>query len=155
MLDPACGTGGFLVEAHAFQSQVGTANANLVGVDKDHDLFRLSSALLRITATTRGRTFEFNALDPAQWSVVGDELFDVVLTNPPFGTRIGLRDERILRTYSLGHQWVFNRHDSKWQPTPIVLGAQAPQVLFHRTLCTQAEAGRAAWYRPARGSLRQ
>ena len=130
VLDPACGTGGFLVEAHAFQSRAGTANASLIGVDKDHDLFRLSSAVLHITAKNRGHTFEFNALDAAQWSVVGDELFDVVLTNPPFGTRIGLRDETILNTYSLGHQWVFNRHDSEWRMTPIVLGTQAPQVLF-------------------------
>ena len=33
-------------------------------------------------------------------------------------------------TYSLGHQWIFSRHDSRWRETPIVLGAQAPQVLF-------------------------
>ena len=130
VLDPACGTGGFLVEAHAFQSRTGTPHARLVGVDKDHDLFRLSSALLRITAKTRSNTFEFNALDPAQWYRVGTDLFDVVLTNPPFGTRIGLRDRAILETYSLGHQWISHEADTKWRMTPIVLGAQAPQVLF-------------------------
>src|SRR5580765_2741109 len=43
VLDPACGTGGFLLEAHAYQQRHGKPKGRLVGVEKDHDLFRLSS----------------------------------------------------------------------------------------------------------------
>ena len=35
----------------------------LVGVDKDHDLFRISSALLRITCGSRARIYNANSLD--------------------------------------------------------------------------------------------
>jgi type I restriction enzyme M protein len=130
VLDPACGTGGFLLEAHTYQSKTGKVQNRLVGVDKDHDLFRLCSAMLRIASNDRGEVFNFNSLDLRQWeSRVGQELFDVVLTNPPFGSRIGLRDQTILDNFALGHQWVSTR-ENRWQQTKASLGAQDPQILF-------------------------
>jgi len=131
VLDPACGTGGFLLEAHTHQSTIGKAQNRLVGIDKDHDLFRLCSAMLRIASKDRGEVFNFNSLDFRQWgSKVGEELFDVVLTNPPFGARIGMRDEKILEDFALGHQWVSAGEEGRWRQTKAQLGAQDPQVLF-------------------------
>ena len=131
VLDPACGTGGFLVEAHTFQSKLGKPKKRLIGVDKDHDLFRLCSAMLRIVSSDRGEIFNFNSLDLRQWSPTGvDELFDVVLTNPPFGARIGLRDQSLLEKFALGYQWVPGRQERRWQKTTALLGAQSPQILF-------------------------
>ena len=134
ILDPACGTGGFLLEAFAYQSRKGKAKSRLVGVDKDHDLFRLSSALLQIATAGSAASFNFNALEQAAWSPVNagtTELqFDVVLTNPPFGSRIGVSDTALLRTFDFGHQWIFRATPDSWVRTDGLLAAQDPQLLF-------------------------
>lgn len=137
VLDPACGTGSFLLEAHAFQT--GRAKrvpvtGRLVGVDKDHDMFRLASALVHIAAQHRGEVYSFDALTDEQWRAHLDlreeQLFDVVLTNPPFGARIGVRDSAILREFSLGHVWVHKPNEQRWRETPGICSTQDPQTLF-------------------------
>lgn len=132
VLDPACGTGGFLVEAHLYQVKEGRAGGRLVGIDKDHDLFRLSSALMQIASQGRARICNFNSLDAVQWSDHfgngEDQLFDVVLTNPPFGARIGLRDPELLQKFALGHQWI--QSDGHCYQVDSLLGSQDPQILF-------------------------
>jgi type I restriction enzyme M protein len=135
VLDPACGTGGFLLEAHCYQASrraPGQVLGSLVGVDKDHDLFRLCSALLQIASGGRASIRNFNSLDSRQWDahVTAAELFDVVLTNPPFGARIGVRDRAILQAFSLGHRWVSRRAGPGWLETQTVLMSQDPQLLF-------------------------
>jgi type I restriction enzyme M protein len=137
LLDPACGTGGFLVESNVHQATragLGQVTGRLVGIDKDHDLSRLAAALLRIASHGRAVIRNFNSLDPHEWSEIitadGEELFDIVLTNPPFGARIGVRDPHILKHYSLGHQWVQKTGASVWQQTGAICASQDPQILF-------------------------
>lgn len=135
VLDPACGTAGFLVESHAYQlalAGAGVPIGRLVGIDKDHDLSRLATALLQITTSDRGTVYNFNSLDIDQWdNTLGNgTLFDVILTNPPFGARIGLRDRAILKRYAFGHQWVQLRGTTTWQQTTTVSNVQDPQTLF-------------------------
>jgi type I restriction enzyme M protein len=130
VLDPACGTGGFLLEAHVYQARHGQPTGALVGSDKDHDLYRLCSALLQIATKGRAELFNFNSLEAASWRSVGpSEGFDVVLTNPPFGARIGVRDPALLKEFALGHQWI-EGGGGEWLESPAVLAAQSPQVLF-------------------------
>ena len=131
VLDPACGTGGFLMEAHAYQirqvldeSLMGT----LLGVDKDTDLARLASTLLRVGTTGRAIVRNTNSLDKRNWKL-SQEQFDVVLTNPPFGSRIGIKDEKMLAQYSFGHQWTRNEK-GEWLETEGLMVSQDPQVLF-------------------------
>jgi len=134
MLDPACGTGGFLMETHAYQMRYGKPEGRLVGIDKDHDLFRLSSALLQLTTRGRGKVLNCNSLDLGQWGEISgegnDSLFDVILTNPPFGARIGLSDTRLLQDFALGHQWVLKEGMTEWNQTGALLSTQDPQILF-------------------------
>lgn len=134
VLDPACGTGGFLLEAHACQLRQGKPKGRLVGVEKDHDLFRLSSAFLQISTRGRAELFNSNSLDASTWEGVkgkrDEGLFDVILTNPPFGARIGVTDARILQQFSLAHDWVLNETDGVWRELRSVTASQAPQVLF-------------------------
>lgn len=76
VVDPACGTGGFLIEAHAFQHQKAgpfEQFGRLVGVDKDRDLARLAAALLRLASGGRAEIKNFNSLLPINWSeMIGD-----------------------------------------------------------------------------------
>jgi type I restriction enzyme M protein len=135
VLDPACGTGGFLAETHLFQVATSAGKSitgRLVGIDKDHDLFRISSALLRITSGKRVELFNNNSLDPDTVALVAgpERRFDVILTNPPFGSKIGVRDARILREYELAYQWIQRGGEKQWQRTEVLSLTQDPQVLF-------------------------
>jgi type I restriction enzyme M protein len=127
VLDPACGTGGFLLESHVFQASQGAAEGRLVGVDKDAGLARLSAALLRVATNSRSHVSNFSSLDLARWAT--DDRFDVILTNPPFGARIGITDRSVLKQYELAHRWV-QTSSAEWRKTSDVLGSQSPQVLF-------------------------
>lgn len=132
VLDPACGTSGFLSESHRFQVEQGSkVTGRLVGIDKDHDLYRISSALLEITCGKRTELYNLNSLDKRELSLhsLEDDSFDVVLTNPPFGSKIGVRDKDILRDYDLARQWI-KRDDGAWRMSDTITSTQDPQILF-------------------------
>lgn len=136
--DPALGTGGFLAEAHIHQvsrHSRSVLGGKLVGVDKDTGLARLSGALLRILAGERAHVFNFNSLSHEEWEEhipgSGEGSFDVVLTNPPFGAKIGIRDEAILRRFDFGHVWTADSRLSKsWNMTGALSNSEDPQILF-------------------------
>ena len=131
IIDPACGTGGFLMEAHAHQSHntVGEeVTGILLGVDKDTDLARLASTILKVATRGRAIVQNTNSLEIAYWKSRWNEI-DVVLTNPPFGSRIGIKDDDILIHYAFGHQWV-RQQEGGWFETEGILASQDPQVLF-------------------------
>ncbi|HUJ09946.1 MAG TPA: N-6 DNA methylase [Verrucomicrobiae bacterium] len=136
VLDPACGTGGFLSESLVFQDETVIGDSQvpgrLVGIEKDPDLARLATALLCISTGGRSELLNANSLDPAEVVAAGlsaDFRFDVVLTNPPFGSRIPIQDKAILRNYELAHSWI-SLSENKWSMTPVLLNAQDPQILF-------------------------
>ncbi len=132
VLDPACGTGGFLAEAHVFQARRPGAKptGSLVGIDKDFGLARLATAMLQIAAGARARVASFNSLSMSEWEEARvQEDFDVILTNPPFGARIGIKDAAVLAHYDLGHQWSA-QEDGPSRKTSALLSSQDPQILF-------------------------
>ncbi|MGI5868789.1 MAG: N-6 DNA methylase [Kiritimatiellia bacterium] len=135
VLDPACGTSGFLIEAHTYQTRLSNsllATGKLVGVDKDPDLYRISRALLQIVCGKRSSIHNLNSLDALTGShPLASQQFDVILTNPPFGSRVGLKDKTVLCRYDFGHQWISDpRSSEKWLRTDVVSPTQAPQLLF-------------------------
>lgn len=137
VLDPACGTGGFLSETLIYQTRKypkDKATGQLVGVDKDSGLARLAAAMLRVVAGNRSSIRDFNSLDLLEWqSHAGEDFegkFDVVLTNPPFGSKIGVDSEEILARYDFGRVWVPNESDKRWVKTDGRVADQDPQVLF-------------------------
>jgi type I restriction enzyme M protein len=135
VVDPACGTGGFLVETHAFQAeseQITNNVGKLIGMDKDRDLSHLSEALVEIAAPGRAIILNVNSLDlqalaklPAGVSPLEA---DFVLTNPPFGAKIKITDKAILSQYALGHKW--SQNEKGWKQEIGVRDAQDPQILF-------------------------
>jgi type I restriction enzyme M protein len=144
VLDPACGTGGFLAETQIYQLRRYAGermSGSLVGVDKDAGLARLASALLKIVSRERGRVYDFNSLSTAEWkqhtgaTVAG--AYDVVLTNPPFGAKIGVKDRAVLAEFDLGHVWSEERGQGRWVQTGALANSQDPQILFLE-LCVRA-----------------
>jgi len=72
LVDPACGTGGFLLAAHTWMMRDGSA---LTQEQREH----LRRDALRGVEIVQGTDDALRQL--------GDQRFDVVLTNPPFGRK--------------------------------------------------------------------
>lgn len=153
IIDPACGSGGFLVEAlrHVWKKvddqgasfkwpdaaieteKQKVAIDNFRGIDKDAFLSKVAKAYMAILGDGRGGVFCENSLEqPKNWSRKtrdGVQLgsFDVVITNPPFGKKLAIEAEETLASYSLGHAW--KSVDDVFEKGA-VLDKQAPQILF-------------------------
>lgn len=54
--------------------------------------------------------------------------FDIILTNPPFGSKIPVTDSNILEQYELGHIW--NKNGDRWVKTDRLKGSVPPEQLF-------------------------
>ncbi len=135
IVDPAAGTGGFLVAAHAFRvaNYGDAAFGPLIGIDKDRDLYRLGGAMAKLATSDSAHYHCANSLDLANLVGMRDHSpcdADIVLTNPPFGTRIGISETSILRQFDLGHAWVYSESDRRWHRTRHLRQVQDPQILF-------------------------
>ncbi len=64
------------------------------------------------------------------------EFFDVIVTNPPFGSKIPVKDESILRQYQLAHIWENNKQTGRWTMTNKLQSSVPPEILFLER-CTQ------------------
>ncbi|MFD7016004.1 N-6 DNA methylase [Streptomyces sp. NPDC059928] len=91
ILDPACGTGGFLVQAHEelegrvkTESEQRELHANLMGIEKKPLPYLLASMNLLLHGVHAPRLRRENALLTMRNAQAADKV-DVVLTNPPFG----------------------------------------------------------------------
>lgn len=126
VLDPACGTGGFLLETRLRWGS-DLQEAQLFGLDKDEDLARFAGTALRISGSL-GHVAAVNSLDANAWPSHIPQQADVVLTNPPFGAKIGVTGPAILSSFDFGHRW--RSIDGRWQRETTMLESQDPQILF-------------------------
>ena len=158
VIDPACGSGGFLIVAleHVWKKleQEGikrgwdsatlenrkrdAASRYFRGIDKDSFLSKVTKAYMAIVGDGRGGVFCENSLKfPNQWpSKVSERVqlgsFKIVLTNPPFGAKIQVskKDDVPIDRYELGHKWKFDETSNKWIKTNKEQEHQPPQILF-------------------------
>lgn len=156
IIDPACGSGGFLIEAlravwrrvedrgneygwpaeEIESEKQKAAIRNLRGIDKDSFLSKVAKAYMAILGDGRGGVFcENSLLQPAEWDpktrqevVLGK--FDVVMTNPPFGNKLKIGDQGILANYDLGHRWKMDESLGAFAQQETLLEGQPPQILF-------------------------
>ena len=167
--DPACGSGGFLIHALEYVWQVMDesprfrsspdllrmkqqyAERYFFGIDKEIDLVKIAKAYMAIVGDGRGGIVQENSLhEPAEWQgrardlfVVGSGFrqFDVIFTNPPFGSSIKVLPDQAAQ-FELGHVW--RRDGVRWVRTAKVKDTE-PQVLFvERCLQMLKDGGRLA-----------
>ena len=132
VIDPACGTGGFLSAARE-STEISGKPSTFVGMDKDRDMANLAFAVMQIEAGDDSdirccNSLEFFMPDNPLSKYVGKA--DVVITNPPFGAKIGITDKTILSNYEFGHVWTSPRGSGEWKRTAGIARKQDPQVLF-------------------------
>jgi len=159
VLDPACGTGGFLVTAmnHVIDSikrkvmesgrslEVQTQviqdrksrylRDKIVGIDFNPSLVRATKMNMVMNNDGSGGLYQANSLAPLPtWDddLRARNLFgsvDVVLTNPPFGSKIPVDDPAILAQYDLGHKWTYDQVMDRWiRQTETT--SRPPEILF-------------------------
>jgi type I restriction enzyme M protein len=106
------------------------------GIDKDSFLAKVTKAYMAIIGDGRGGVFcENSLLPPKDWHhATRDSIeigsFNVVLTNPPFGTKIPIKGERVLAQYELGYKWKKDKKTGKVEKTNTLHEDQPPQILF-------------------------
>ncbi len=155
IIDPACGSGGFLVEAlrhvwakvqesgdalgwpeHEIESEKQkVAIKHFRGIDKDSFLSKVAKAYMAILGDGRGGVFCENSLEtPSNWNSptrnqVQLNEFDVVITNPPFGKKLAIDSEDVLKRYDLGHKWRYDSNTDTFEKGTLQ-DKQPPQILF-------------------------
>jgi type I restriction enzyme M protein len=94
VIDPFCGSGHFLTRAHAhMQSNPGLSPRNctnhLVGLEINERMVRIARTDAKLSSSEYFKTLHTNSLLPfSDLSGIEEASFDVVVTNPPFGSAI-------------------------------------------------------------------
>lgn len=155
IIDPACGSGGFLITALEYtwaklreegqrkgwserqltQREIQVATDCFRGIDKDGFLSKVCKAYMALIGDGRGGIFCENSLARMQdWSSAAQAKvkagsFDVVVTNPPFGAKIAVKGS-LLAQYELGHKWKRDKASGRYELTTDLENQRSPQILF-------------------------
>ena len=133
IIDPACGSGGFLIQAinHVRQNNpefdiASFVQESITGIEFNPDVALSGMIRLVFEGGTGSEIICTNAL-------IEDEKlnnsFDVILTNPPFGNKGKVEDQKILKSYLLARKW-HKSASNGWEVSPTVLAGQSPDILF-------------------------
>ncbi|MCY3935638.1 MAG: N-6 DNA methylase [Chloroflexi bacterium] len=175
IVDPACGSGGFLIEGlkHVWnkldhrqntlgwndttveREKIGVATNNFRGIDKDYFLSKVAKAYMTLVGDgTTGIFCEDSLEKPQSWSEEAQSKiklnsFDILITNPPFGSKIPVTGDSKLRQFDLGFKWKKRTDHRKWEKTSILKEKEEPQVLFiERCLSLLKDGGKMAMVLP-------
>ena len=150
ILDPACGSGGFLtIAVEKLRNQIYAIYKNrgfstdkmnsllkdyagkyVFGCDIDPLLYRIAKSYMAIVGDGKSNIYNFDSLEPFVRfpspfsSRILPGTIDVITTNPPFGTKIDDIRDFVLKQYDLGHKIVDG------EPTDELLDGQDPDKLF-------------------------
>lgn len=171
IIDPACGSGGFLIEGLKYlhtkieaegekynwpdemiqEEKVAKANINFCGIEKDSFLSKVVKAYMILMGDGKSGIFCEDSLNfPTDWNIgtqnrIKLNSFNMLLANPPFGAKIPVKGARKLAQFPLGYKWKFNKKKKIWEQTSKVLDSEAPQILFlDRCLDLVCEGGKLA-----------
>lgn len=169
VIDPACGSGGFLVESlkHMWDSlenqakeygwsetalneeKIATAMQKIRGIEKDNFLSKVTKAYMIIIGDGKGGIHCEDSLEQRrEWQAktkqnISFNQFDVLLTNPPFGKDIKIIGEEKLSQYDLAYQW--RKENNVFIKTNKLKTEEVPQILFiERSLQLLKDGGRMA-----------
>lgn len=154
IIDPACGTGGFIVETMKYvwqqidlskdsnidkdRRKLDYARDKIRGIDIARRLAKVTK--MRMILEDDGHTGVFSADALATFPTIQKEAiesnataiqsgsFDVVLTNPPFGSKGKVTSKAILEQFELAYKWKQNE-TGIFEKTNIIAD-QVPDILF-------------------------
>lgn len=155
IIDPACGSGGFLIEIlrHIWngldmkskeygwsdillqQEKMDVAYNCIRGIDKDYFLSKVAKAYMAIIGDGKSGIFCEDSLDnPKNWDDKARQKidigkFNIIATNPPFGSKIPVKGSDKLKQYEVAHKWKKDKKNNLWTKEKIK-DSEAPQILF-------------------------
>jgi type I restriction enzyme M protein len=154
IIDPACGSGGFLIYAlediwskmdknkkyrnspNLDELKRNLARRTIYGIDKELDLVKICKAYMTIIGDGRSKIMQENTLHsfdeyqskPRELLFDDGKLkkFNFVITNPPFGSKTKVQKEDA-KIFDLGHKWKYENSIWKMSDKP---KETETQVLF-------------------------
>lgn len=155
IIDPACGSGGFLIDALKYvwdvadkkykklgwtsaqiqNQKIKIATTNFRGLDKDYFLSKVAKAYMNLVGDGTTGIFCEDSLEKSKNWKQETQLkiqlgtFDILMTNPPFGSNIKVEGEDKLKQFDLAHQWKKNKEDNQLEKRTLK-EKEAPQILF-------------------------
>lgn len=142
----------------AFQNKISeVAGTYFFGFDINPDLVKATKMNMVMNNDGSGNILQTNSLlPPHEWSdefktrlaeALGIsktairnhksiEFFDVIVTNPPFGSKIPIKDKNILEQFDLAHIWENDKKKGTWTMTERLQSSAPPEILFIER-CTQ------------------
>ena len=158
IIDPACGSGGFLIESLKFvwnklskkyselgwsdvqieNKKIEIATSNFRGIDKDYFLNKVAKAYMSLLGDGQTGLFCEDTLEnPQSWCLqtqskiqLGE--FDILMTNPPFGSQILVTGETKLKQFELGYHW--KQKHNKFYKTKKVKRTPPQELFIERCL---------------------
>ncbi len=146
LADISCGTSGFLHQARKIiiktAEKKGILNDDeqnqlisdlLLGIEVDQDLVQISNTSPELEKLPRKIVEHHDSLIPCQlWK---SELLERIypnaqmfmVGNPPFGTKITIKNQEILASFELARTW--KKHNNKWLTTEKIVN-RSPDILF-------------------------
>ncbi|MCW6663632.1 N-6 DNA methylase, partial [Aerococcaceae bacterium NML190073] len=152
IIDPAAGTAGFLTSAmHYVWDDIDNTNLDssakqdeqksyamtmLYGIEKDDFLAKISKAYMAVLGDGKASLFIEDSLNNKNWAdaskaAIHDESFDYVLTNPPFGKDVKVKDEtkKLYEFEKIEH--IFIERALQLLKDGGILGIILPETIFH------------------------
>lgn len=176
IIDPACGSGGFLIESlkavwgqidkkykklgwsksDIDRKKIDAATRNFRGIDKDYFLSKVAKTYMNLMGDGTTGIFCEDSLEGCEnWQTetrakIALGSFDILLTNPPFGSKIPVVGEEKLAQFDVGHKWKYNKKTEIWEKTDKIKEQEEPQILFiERCLALLKDGGRMAMVLPS------
>jgi len=156
IIDPCCGSGGFLYSSLRYILKNNkSANSHeiisnqLFGLDINKNIARIAKMKLLLEANTKANIFCTNSLEDLdtlklkliEHNPINKNGFDIILTNPPFGTAGKISNNKLLSEYELGYKW--SGSGNEFHRTKTLMNGQVAEVLFiERCLHLLKEGGR-------------
>ena len=174
IIDPACGSGGFLICAlqHIWEqmrshprwkrltaikfeeARKQIARKTIYGLEKESDLVKIAKAYMAIIGDGKSRIAQANSLHACdEFSGLSTELviedstfkqFDIIFTNPPFGskeTKVSLTESA---QFALGHKWKKLSGGGGYEQTNKAQKTPAQELFIERCLQMLKPGGRMA-----------
>ena len=181
-IDPACGTGGFIVVIlnylaelirrqiraeglrdqkadEAFRHRLRLASQEIYGLDINPSLVRVARMNMVMNNDGQGGIVHLDGLEmnPKRWELppgtmkryqrdgteqevaiadffraeLQEGTFDIIATNPPFGTKIKYDDLEVLNQYEgVGFKWDYDDNRALWSRSTKLQSKVAPEILF-------------------------
>lgn len=141
-----------------FQDRISEmAASNFFGFDINPDLVKATKMNMVMNNDGSGNILQTNSLlPPHEWSdefktklaealgIMKSDIrnhttlgyFNVIVTNPPFGSKIPVKDKNVLEQFELAHIWENDKTNNKWTMTERLQSSVPPEILFIER-CTQ------------------